>query len=177
MRVPESARRLELAVTHHVNQEAALATAPRRVLLQFRAIANAVRSQARQAQQRHLIGNRKLLALRAIADAPGVGVKGLARSLGVRQPTASQIVKALAALHLVQVRSDERDQRAVRIHASAAGLAVLRNLPGQFDLGDRLNDALGRLNQNALSSLESGLAAVLKALLPAVAQASEGDTV
>lgn len=150
--------------TSNGGQEVALATAPKRVLLQFRVIAHAVRSHAKHLQPKPTVGDRKLLALSSIAGTPGMGVNRLARFLGVRQPTASQVVKALAALQFVHVQGDADDRRAVCIHASATGLAILRSLPADFDFGDRLPQALERLDPNALSNLESGLSEVLEAL-------------
>lgn len=141
--------------------EAAL---PRRVLLQFRVVANAVRAPARRDRRIQNVGDRRLLALKAIAHTPGQGVNALALTLGVRQPTASQVVKALAAAGLVTVRRDDRDRRAVRIHATAQGLALVNGLPPSFDLGDRLALALGHLGSGKLSRLESGLTALLGAL-------------
>lgn len=146
------------------SQKDAQVVSPKRVLLQFRVIANAVRSPARPVRALHPVTDRKLLALSAIAHAPGIGVNGLAKALGVRQPTASQVVKALAGLHLVEVQRDEGDRRAVRIRPSLAGLAVLQSLPAHFDFGDRLPEALARLDGDSLRSLESGLADLVQAL-------------
>ncbi len=136
----------------------------RRVLLQFRVIANAVRSSARPVGATHPVADRNLLALSAIDQSPGMGVNDLANALGVRQPTASQVVKALARLHLVEVERDRRDRRAVTIHVSDDGLAVLRCLPAHFDFGDRLPEALTQLDGALLLRLESGLTNLVQAL-------------
>lgn len=137
---------------------------PKRVLLQFRVIANAARAPARLARTTQPVAGRKLLALSVIARTPGLGVNGLAAALGVRQPTASQVVRTLAKLHLVAVGRDGRDRRAVRIRASALGLAVLNELPPRFDFGDRLPEALSQLDSEALGRLESELAVLVEAL-------------
>lgn len=139
-------------------------TSPKHVLLQFRVIANAVRPRARQIQGLHSVAERKLLALSTIAQSPGLGVKDLASVLGVRQPTASQMVKVLAGLQLIEVERDGCDRRAVRIRASAAGLSVLRSLPAQFEFEDRLLEALGRLDEPSLRSLEACMADLTRAL-------------
>ena len=139
---------------------------PRRVVLQFRVVANSVWSSAHRPRQNQTVGDRKLLALSAIAHMPGLGVNALALTLGVRQPTASQVVKALAASHLITVRRDDLDRRAVRIHATLEGLAVVRELPPSFDFGNRLPLALGLLRPGELCRLESGLAELLDALPP-----------
>ncbi|MBT9598227.1 MAG: winged helix-turn-helix transcriptional regulator [Vitreoscilla sp.] len=146
------------------SQEQPQVVSPKRVLLQFRVIANAVRSTARPVGALHPVTDRKLLALNAIAHAPGIGVNALAKELGMRQPTASQVVKALAGLHLVEVQRDDGDRRAVSIRPSVAGLAVLHGLPAHFEFGDRLPEALARLDGDSLRSLESGLADLVQAL-------------
>ena len=145
-------------------QRAAAMPASKRVLLQFRVIANAVRSCARSVGTTHAVADRKLLALSAIAQLPGMGVNELANALGVRQPTASQVVKALAQRRLVQVQRDRRDRRAVKIRVTDDGLAVLRCLPAHFDFGDRLPRALAQLDGASLLRLESGLTTLLAAL-------------
>lgn len=136
----------------------------KRVLLQFRVIANAVRSSARPIGATAPVAGRKLLALSAIAQSPGLGVNDLAIALGVRQPTASQVVKALAQLRLVEVKRDGRDRRAVMIHVCNDGLAILRCLPAHFDFGDRLPEALAQLDGALLLRLESGLTSLVQAL-------------
>lgn len=153
---------LFVAVAHR--RPDAPAVLPKQVLLQFRVIASAVRSPTRAATGPHPVTDRKLLALSAIAGSPGMGVNQLAQALGVRQPTASQVVKTLAEQHLVDVHRDARDRRAVRICASAAGRALLQRLPAQFDFGDRLPEALARLDEGRLRSLELGLADLVQAL-------------
>lgn len=139
-------------------------TSPKHVLLQFRVIAIAVRPRARQIPGQHSVAERKLLALSTIARSPGIRVIDLARVLGVRQPTASQMVKALAGLQLVEVDRDGCDRRAVRIRASAAGLSVLRSLPAHFEFEDRLLEALCRLEEPSLRSLEACMADLIRAL-------------
>lgn len=151
-------------VAHSGSQKDAQVVSPKSVLLQFRVIANAVRSPARPVRELHPVTDRKLLALSAIAHTPGIRINGLAKVLGVRQPTASQVVKALAGLHLVEVHRDDGDRRAVGIRPSVAGLAVLHGLPAHFDFGDRLPEALSRLDGDSLRSLESGLADLVRAL-------------
>ncbi len=151
-------------VAHSDFQEEILVASPKRVLLQFRVIANAVRSSAPHSRPAQPVAGRKLLALSAIADKPGMGVNELAKALGVRQPTASQVVKTLAALHLVDVQRDGPDRRTVQLHANAEGQLLLRALPAHFNFGDRLPDALKRLDDRSLSRLEAGLTDIVRAL-------------
>lgn len=71
------------------------------------------------------VEGRALRALHAIVRSPGIGVSRLARDMSIQQPTASQVVKVLASRRWVDVVRDSGDRRAVRIYASADGLAVL----------------------------------------------------
>jgi DNA-binding MarR family transcriptional regulator len=139
------------------------------VLLQFRVIANAVRRPSSPPDPRQPVGARKLLALSMIAQAPGMCINEVARALGVRQPTASQVVKALAGLRLIDVHRDSRDGRTVRVHASGEGLRLLRGLPALFDFGDRLPNAIASLDAQSLSRLERGLDELLASLQSRVA--------
>lgn len=136
----------------------------KRVLLQFRVIANAVKSSAPPVPSLTGVTDRKLLALRAVAEAPGLSMNALAVALEIRQPTASQVVKFLVQKQLVEVSRDSRDRRAVRIRASGLGLALLEGLPSQFDFGERLPRALAQVGPASLSSLEASLEVLLNAL-------------
>lgn len=97
-----------------------------RVLLQAKATADALRSAARFIQAPESLAGRQLLALDEIARSPGLGVTALAAALGVRRPAARQVVHALARRHLIEVVRDGRDRRAVQIHASNTGLALVQ---------------------------------------------------
>ena len=82
--------------------------------------------------------------------------------MDVRQPTASNLVKALAERDLIEVRKDERDGRAVMLHLRPAGARVLRRVPGPF--AGVLPGALASLDLITLERLELDLAALIKVL-------------
>jgi DNA-binding MarR family transcriptional regulator len=94
--------------------------------------------------------------------------------MGIRQPTASQVVKALAAPHLVTVRADKLDCCAARVHATSEGQAIVRKLTSSFCFGDRLPLALGLLECGELNRRQSGLAELLDALPPASGARTSG---
>ena len=108
----------------------------------------------------HHLAIRMLRGLRAVDEAAGfcgprasalsVLVFGgpqslgeLAAAEGVKPPTMSRLVKAMGEEGLVQAQVSARDQRQIRIVASARGRA--RTLKGR----ERRLDALGRLFANA----------------------------
>lgn len=133
-----------------------------RVLRQFRLVFNTVKTHFQQMEKRAGLGGAQVWALSVIRDHPGIGVNDLARALDVRQPTASNLVKALAEEDLIEVRKDERDGRAVMLHVRPAGIRVLRRAPGPFT--GVLPEALATLDPDTLARLETDLAELIKVL-------------
>lgn len=133
-----------------------------RVLRQFRLVFNTVKTHFQQMEKRAGLGGAQVWALSVVRDRPGIGVNDLARALDVRQPTASNLVKALAEQDLIEVRKDERDGRAVMLHVRPAGARVLRRAPGPFT--GVLPEALATLDPATLERLEQDLAVLIKVL-------------
>lgn len=133
-----------------------------RVLRQFRLVFNTVKTHFQQMEKRAGLGGAQVWALSVVRDRPGIGVNDLARALDVRQPTASNLVKALAEQDLIEVRKDERDGRAVMLHVRPAGARVLRRAPGPFT--GVLPEALATLDPATLDRLEQDLAVLIKVL-------------
>lgn len=133
-----------------------------RVLRQFRLVFNTVKTHFQQVERRAGLGGAQVWALSVVRDRPGIGVSDLARALDVRQPTASNLVKALVEQDLVEVRKHERDGRAVMLHIRPAGARVLRRAPGPFT--GVLPEALATLDPATLERLEQDLAVLIKAL-------------
>ena len=80
-----------------------------RVLRQFRIVFNAVRSHFQQVERESGLGGAQIWALSLIRERPGLGVNELAAALSVRQPTASNLVKGLVRLGLVEARREEAE--------------------------------------------------------------------
>jgi DNA-binding MarR family transcriptional regulator len=133
-----------------------------RVLRQFRLVFNTVKTHFQQMEKRAGLGGAQVWALSVVRDRPGIGVNDLARALDVRQPTASNLVKALAEQDLIEVRKDERDGRAVMLHLRPTGARLLRRAPGPFT--GVLPEALASLDPATLERLELDLAALIKVL-------------
>lgn len=133
-----------------------------RVLRQFRLVFNTVKTHFQQMEKKAGLGGAQIWALSVVRDQPGIGVNGLARALDVRQPTASNLVRALAEQELIEVRKDERDGRAVKLHLRPAGARVLRKAPGPFT--GVLPEALAGLSAETLVRLERDLAELILAL-------------
>lgn len=133
-----------------------------RVLRQFRIVFNAVRSHFQQVERESGLGGVQIWALSLIRERPGLGVNELAAALSVRQPTASNLVKGLVRLGLVEVRREGSDRRMVQLHALPAADAVLNRAPGPA--AGVLPAALARLDTAALVRLETDLDALISAL-------------
>lgn len=133
-----------------------------RVLRQFRLVFNTVKTHFQQVEKIAGLGGAQVWALSVIRDRPGLGVNELARALDVRQPTASNLVKALSEHELIDVRRDDRDGRAVMLTLRPAGARVLRRAPGPFT--GVLPEALASLDPATLRRLEKDLAVLIKVL-------------
>lgn len=133
-----------------------------RVLRQFRLVFNTVKTHFQQMEKRAGLGGVQVWALSVVRDRPGIGVNDLARALDVRQPTASNLVKALAEQDMIEARKDERDGRAVKLHLRPAGARVLRRAPGPFT--GVLPEALATLDPATLERLEQDLTVLIKVL-------------
>jgi len=136
--------------------------APDRVLRQFRIVFNAVKTHFQQVERRAGIGGAQVWALSVIRDRPGLGVNELAAALNIRQPTASNLVKGLSRLELIEARRDGPDRRAVQLHALPEARRLLRRTPGPYT--GVLPAALESLRPDVLDRLEGDLAILIGAL-------------
>jgi DNA-binding MarR family transcriptional regulator len=133
-----------------------------RVLRRFRLVFNAVKTHFQQVEKKAGIGGAQLWALSVVRANPGIGVNGLARAMDIHQTTASNLVKALVTLGLVEAEKNGPDRRAVQLRVAAAGARVLRKAPGPF--AGVLPEALGRLDAKTLEQLDRDLAKLLTEL-------------
>lgn len=138
------------------------ADAETRVLRQFRQVFNAVKTHFQQVERKAGVGGTQIWALSVIRERPGIGVTELARSLDVRQPTASNMVRVLVEQALVEQRREGADKRAVQLYVLAAGARVLRRAPGPF--AGVLPQALAELPSDVLQRLENDLAVLIARL-------------
>jgi DNA-binding MarR family transcriptional regulator len=133
-----------------------------RVLRQFRLVFNSVKTHFQQVERKVGLGGAQVWALHVIHSNPGIGVNGLAAAMDVRQPTASNLVRALVALGMVEVRKDGPDRRAVQLHLLKPGAVVLRRAPGPY--AGVLPEALSALDAHTLARLEADLGELIQVL-------------
>jgi DNA-binding MarR family transcriptional regulator len=99
------------------------------VLAQFRIVFKAVRRHYGEVRNRSGISGAQLWALSFIAERPGVKVGELAAALAIHASTASNLVRDLKALSLVEGQRHGTDQRTVNLNATTKGLQVLKRAP------------------------------------------------
>jgi DNA-binding MarR family transcriptional regulator len=133
-----------------------------RVLRQFRIVFNAVKLHFRQVETAAGIGGAQVWALSVIQGRPGVGVSDLGRAMDVHQSTASNLVKVLLERELISAVRDRDDRRALGLHLTDAGAAVLAAVPGPF--AGVLPGALAELDPAILGRLEHDLDALIASL-------------
>ena len=121
-----------------------------------------MKSHFQRVESRVGLGGAQVWALSVIRDQPGLGVNELAAALNVRQPTASNLVRGLVELELVEARRDARDRRHVQLYARTAGRQLLRKAPSP--LAGVLPAALERLPPPVLARMEKDLAVLIEAI-------------
>jgi DNA-binding MarR family transcriptional regulator len=132
------------------------------VLRRFRLVFNAVKSHFQQVERRAGIGGAQVWALSVIGAAPEIGVGGVALAMDIHQTTASNLVKTLIGLELVQAQRSGPDRRAVQLRLTAAGAHVLRKAPGPFE--GVLPEALAQLDPATLARLDHDLGLLIELL-------------
>lgn len=133
-----------------------------RVLRQFRIVFNAVKLHFRQVETAAGVGGAQVWALSVIQGRPGVGVSDLGRAMDVHQSTASNLVKVLLERELISAVRDRDDRRALGLHLTPAGAAILAAVPGPFS--GVLPGALAQLDPAVLGRLEHDLEALIASL-------------
>jgi MarR family transcriptional regulator, organic hydroperoxide resistance regulator len=132
------------------------------VLAQFRIVVKAIRSHYRSVERRAGISGAQLWALARVADSPGINVGALAKSLAVHQSTASNLLRRLRQLSLVERRRRSKDQRSVQIFVTGKGRALLRRSPQP--LIGVLQQALMDLPDANLTSMHRQLARLIESM-------------
>jgi len=133
-----------------------------RVLRQFRIVFNAVKLHFRQVETAAGIGGAQVWALSVIQGRPGIGVSDLGRAMDVHQSTASNLVRALLDREMIRTVRDRDDRRALGLHLTDCGAAMLASVPGPF--AGVLPGALAQLDPAILGRLEQDLDALIASL-------------
>ena len=102
-----------------------------------------------------------------VAKEPGLSGHELGERLGVSAPTASGLVDRLVEKGLITRADDLVDRRVRRLHPTAAGLKVIREMDSMFD--QTLRAVTGELSLADLKLLRDASTVMLDALRRAAA--------
>lgn len=133
--------------------------APKRVLRKFRLVFNTVKTHFQNIEKKVGIGGAQIWALSVIANNEGIGVNDLAIALDIHQTTASNLVRGLVKLEMVDVRKDGVDRRTVQLYLLPAGAKILKKAPAPFS--GVLPHALEKLDSKTLERLDQDLAKLM----------------
>ena len=113
----------------------------------------------------------QLRALGQVAKQPGMSGNELGARLGVSAPTASGLVERLVEKGLIARTDDADDRRVRRLHATEAGMDVIRQVDSMFERA--LGVVLQVLSTDDLDLLCRGARAMLSALQQVSAEPAE----
>jgi len=113
----------------------------------------------------------QLRALGHVAKQPGMSGNELGARLGVSPPTASGLVERLVEKGLIARTDDADDRRVRRLHATEAGMDVIRQMDSMFERA--LGAVLQVLSTDDLDLLCRGARAMLSALQQVSAEPGE----
>ncbi|MBI2312348.1 MAG: MarR family transcriptional regulator [Betaproteobacteria bacterium] len=148
---PQARRRQKAAATaRDAHWERAL-----EVLKKFRQIFRSAKRHFQWVEDRCGVSGAQLWAMWELAEAPGLRVSDLARSLSVHQSTASNMLDKLETRKLIRRERGQPDQRVVRLYLTAQGEEIIRLAP--TPARGVLPDALNHLPEGALRSLDRNL--------------------
>ena len=132
------------------------------VLRKLRVVFNTVKGHFREVEKKTGVAGAQVWAMAVVRDQPGLGVNDLARAMDIHQSTASNLLRQLQQLSLVERRRRGKDQRSVQIFVTGRGRALLRRSPQPF-IGV-LQQALTELPDANLASMHRQLARLIKSM-------------
>jgi DNA-binding MarR family transcriptional regulator len=130
------------------------------VLKQFRVLVRSMDTHYRRVEERSGLGGAQLWALAEIVTARRLTVGELARKLAIHLSTASNLVKRLESMGLVERTREGEDQRVVTISPTAAGRKRLQRAPKPS--AGILQRALMNMEARELRALHTQLEKVLQ---------------
>jgi len=130
------------------------------VLKQFRVLVRSMDTHYRRVEERSGLGGAQLWALAEIVNARHLTVGELARKLAIHLSTASNLVKRLESMGLVERTREGEDQRVVTISPTAAGRKRLQRAPKPS--AGILQKALMDMEARELRALNTQLEKVLQ---------------
>lgn len=108
------------------------------------------------------VSGAQLWMMQELHDSPGLRVGEIADRLAIHQTTTSNLLDSLVKSGYVIKARDPADQRVVKLALSEQGAALLQKAPKPAR--GLLPEALRKLDEDALASLNEGLQALLKVI-------------
>lgn len=128
-------------------------------LKKFRMVFKAVQQHSQWVETRCGVSSAQLWALWELSETPGLRVSDLAKAMSIHQSTASNLLDKLEKSGLVRRDRSGPDQRAVQLHLTGNGQAVLERAPKPAR--GMLQNALFNLPAEELRSLNDKLEILL----------------
>ncbi len=128
----------------------------------FRRIIQALRTSARETEQRVGLSTAQLFALEQLAQAPGSSVNELAARTFTHQSSVSVVVQRLVQRRFVQKVTSKDDRRRVRLALTDSGRAVLRRSPEPVQ--DRLIAGIAALSEERRHAIAHALDEIAQAI-------------
>ncbi len=143
-------------------QESGLREKSLEALKKFRQIFSSAQHHFRRVEDQCGLSGAQLWVLREVAEHPGQRVSDLARAMSVHLSTASNLLDKLTKRKLIRRERNDPDQRIVRLFLTEEGARIVASAPGPAR--GVLPDALNRLPDESLDSLNRSLALLLDAI-------------
>lgn len=133
-----------------------------RVVERFREIYAVLKERLDDAEKKLQLASSQIWALSVISSGEEIGVNNLAKTMGIHQSTASNLLRPLLERGLVVSKRSMDDGRAVHLKLTPKGKRMLKQAPGPF--GGVLSEALTELDPATLRRLERDLGRLVKVL-------------
>ncbi len=142
------------------------------VTKKLRIILKGVQAHSKNVEKTCGLSSAKLWMLREVDGTPGIKVSKLAAALSIHPSTCSNMLDKLEKKQLVYRDRSKTDQRSVHLYVTEEGRKFLVNNAPKPTQG-KLSNALAQLSSTQLTKLESGLDALVQALLISNDQAGQ----
>lgn len=132
------------------------------VTQQLRIVFKAMQAHSKTVEKACGLSSAQLWMLYEVAQTPGLKVSQLATLLSIHASTCSNMLDKLERKDLISRDRSKTDQRSVHLYVTEAGKELLTKAPSPPQ--GKLSEALERLGEEQLSSLESGLGSLIATL-------------
>ena len=125
------------------------------VTQQLRIIFKAVQAHSKTVEKACGLSSAQLWMLYEVAEAPGIKVSQLAKTLAIHPSTCSNMLDKLEIKDLISRDRSKTDQRSVHLFITDMGSVLLKKAP--VPPQGNISEALDRLSADQINQLQSGL--------------------